>query len=275
MILPGFEAEAERGQLGKPLAEFRVAHQVRGHDTGCMFLDRVVLVPRDAVADAAEPAAAGRDLRLQHLAHPPAQGQVGVADDALGDPARAVPARGAHRRDAVDELDLADRRHLGGAGLPIHRAAFEKDGGDDVVSALDVGQQFGQQIAPALRRVPEMMMRVDDRQIRLQCRFARPLRQPCLQLGIVTVGEPAIFALRISGHVIPPRQIRWAIGQAHTTTISRLLLSGARGGLCAPERRDHFLGEAVEVFQLDVERGAERRGANHPVEPGIALLDRL
>ena len=32
------------------------------------------------------------------------------------------------------------------AVLAVHRAAFEKDGGDDVVPAADVGQQLRQQV---------------------------------------------------------------------------------------------------------------------------------
>jgi len=36
------------------------------------------------MADAAEAAAADPDLGLQYLAHPGAEGQVGVADDRLG-----------------------------------------------------------------------------------------------------------------------------------------------------------------------------------------------
>src|SRR5437773_106419 len=43
--------------------------------------------------------------------------------------------------------------------------------------------------------------------------------------------------------------------------------------LCAAERRDDLLREPVEVFQLHVERRAERRRANHPVDAGIAFLD--
>ena len=152
------------------------------------------------MADAAKPPAADPDLGLQHLAHPRAQGQVGVADDALGNPARAIAAGRAHRCDAVDEFDLAHRGHLGEAGLPVHRAAFEKDGGDDVVSALDVGQQFGQQVAPALRRIPEMVVRVDDRQFRLQRRLGRALGQPCREIGVVAIGEAAVIALGVSSH---------------------------------------------------------------------------
>ena len=48
------------------------------------------------------------------------------------------------------------------------------------------------------------------------------------------------------------------------------LLRGG-GGAGVAECRDYFLGEAVEVCELDVERG----GANDAVEAGIALLDRL
>ena len=47
------------------------------------------------------------------------------------------------------------------------------------------------------------------------------------------------------------------------------------GGPGVAEGRDHLLREAVEVFELDVERGAERGCANDAVETGIALLDRL
>ena len=46
-----------------------------------------------------------------------------------------------------------------------------------------------------------MMVRIDDRQFRLERGFLRPARQPGLQLGVVAVGQPAVFAFRISGHV--------------------------------------------------------------------------
>ena len=126
-------------------------------------------------------------LGLQHLAHARAEHQVGVADDRLGDAAWAVIAGRAHRRDAVDEFDLAHRRHLARAVLAIHRLAFEEHRGDDVVAAADVVQQFGQEVAAAMRRIPEMMVRIDDRQIRLQRRLARTLRQPCPQVGVAAV----------------------------------------------------------------------------------------
>ena len=176
---------------------------MRRHDARGVLADRVAAVPRHAVADAAQPAAAGGDLGFQHLAHAGADGQVGAADDRLGDAARAVIAGRAHRGDAVDELDLAQRRHLARAVLAIHRAAFEEHGRDDVVAAADVGQQFGQQVAAALRRVPEMVVRIDDRQVRLQRRLARPLRQPCLQVGVVAIGQAGYSPLESPDISIP------------------------------------------------------------------------
>src|SRR4029077_17476930 len=132
---------------------------MRRHDTSGESLDRLIAVPRDAVADAAETPAADPDLGLQHLAHPGAEGQVGGADYPLSNAARAVPAGGAHRGEAIDELDLADRHHFGRAVLTVHRAALEEDGRDYVVPPADIGQELRQQVAPALRCVPKMMVR--------------------------------------------------------------------------------------------------------------------
>ena len=160
-----------------------------------------VAIPRHAVAQPAQAPAGRGDLCFQQFAHPRTDAEVAAADDALGHAAWSVTTRRTHRCDAVDELDLAQRRHLGWAALAVHRAAFEEDGRDDVVSAADIGEELGQQIAAALRRVPEVVVRVDDRQVRLQRRF-RVLRQPCLQCGVVADGGAAEFAFGVSelGH---------------------------------------------------------------------------
>ena len=131
------------------------------------------------MAHAAKPAAAGAHMRQQYRLDPVAEGQIGVADDAGRDPGLAVIARGAHRGDAGDELGLADRPHLGGAVRAVHRMAFDEHGGDDVVAAVEVGQQFVEQIAvPAAQ--PQMMVRVDDRQIGIEDRLRRGRGEPCL-----------------------------------------------------------------------------------------------
>jgi len=116
--------------------------------------------------------------------------QIGVTDDAGAGAHLAIDAAGAHRRHAVDELGLAHRAHLRGAVLSIHGAAFHVDCGDDVMAALHVGQQLVEQVARhaldhrleavAGRRpltthqgqaVPEMMVRVDDREVRIEHNF--------------------------------------------------------------------------------------------------------
>src|SRR6185312_3110038 len=117
MVLPRLKAESQFAKLRKAFAEFGVAYLVRRHVAGGELADRVAAVPGNAVADATEPPAADGYLRLQHVAHARAQGQVRVTDDPLGNTARAVIAGSAHRRDAVDELHLTHRRHLGWPAL--------------------------------------------------------------------------------------------------------------------------------------------------------------
>src|SRR5690349_10730069 len=72
--------------------------------------------------------------------------KIDVADDAGAALGGAVLAAGAHRRDAGDELGLAQRAQLGLALGAVHLAAFEEHGGADVVAAADVGEQLGQQV---------------------------------------------------------------------------------------------------------------------------------
>ena len=90
--------------------------------------------------------------------------QIDIADDAGDAARRAVFARGAHRRDAGDELGLAERFQLLRAVGAVHLAAFHEAGRDDVVAAAEIGQQILEQVAVA-RPVPQMMVRIDDRQI--------------------------------------------------------------------------------------------------------------
>ena len=108
MVLPGFETQTQRRQLGKALAEFRVEHLVRRHDARGILPDRFVPIPCHAVAKATQTPAGGSDFGLQQLAHTRADAEVTTANDTLGDATGTVTARGAHRGDAIDELDLAE-----------------------------------------------------------------------------------------------------------------------------------------------------------------------
>ncbi len=67
----------------------------------------------------------------------------------------------------AQKLDLADRLHLLRSAGTVHRAAFVEDGRDDVVAGVDVGQELIEQVAIA-EEVPDMMMRIDDRQVGLE-----------------------------------------------------------------------------------------------------------
>ncbi len=174
---------------------------MRRDDARGVFSHRFVAIPCHAVTDTAQAPAGGSDLGLQQLAHARTDTEVAAANDALRDATGSEIARGTHRRDAVDELDLAQGRHLRRAALAVHRAAFEEDGRYDVVPTADIGQQFGEQVVAALWRVPEMVVRIDDRQVRFQRRFG-VLRQPCAQGRVVADSGAAEFAFGVSepGH---------------------------------------------------------------------------
>jgi hypothetical protein len=129
------------------------------------------------MADAAEAAVAGRDLRLQHAGHAVAEAQVGVPDDTGAEAALAVLSALAHGRRAIDEFDFADRLHLRQPIGAVHRAAFDKDALRDVMTTARVGEQLVEQVA-VLFAVPQMMVRIHDLERRLQD-FLFPLRPPC------------------------------------------------------------------------------------------------
>ena len=112
-----------------------------------------------------------------------AEHQVGVADDAGAGADLAVDAARRHRGDAVDELDLADRLHLFRDIGAQHRARLHEHRRQDVVAAVGIGEQVVEQVAPVLA-VPQVMMRIDDRQVGLEDRLRAP-------------GEPVVADVKI------------------------------------------------------------------------------
>jgi hypothetical protein len=141
-------------------------------------------VPERAAADAAKAAAAGRDLRVQHVGGLVADPQVDGADDSRRDPGLAVGARRAHGGDAVDELGLPDAA-IGFQSVRLeHGAAFDEHGRHHVVPAGEVVEDFVEQVALLLAfvpLVPQVMVRIADRQLGLERRFVH-FRQPVLVL---------------------------------------------------------------------------------------------
>src|SRR5450756_1955680 len=111
--------------------------------------------------DAAEAAIAGGDFGFEYGARGLAEQQIDVADDTGADRGRPVAAARAHRRDAVGELDLADRAERFRPVSTIHRAAVDIDGRNHIVSGGEVVGDLLDQIALAAA-VPQMMMGIDD-----------------------------------------------------------------------------------------------------------------
>src|SRR6202035_924793 len=129
-----------------------------------------VAVPGRAVADAAEAPAGQDDVLFEDALGAAADAEIDIADDPGTGPVRSVFAALAHRRDAGDELRLAQGAQFWrplGAG---HLAAFEKDRRADVVPAVQVFDQVIQQVVFA-GRFPQVMVWVDDRPPGLERRF--------------------------------------------------------------------------------------------------------
>ena len=166
MIEPGVERQVALRQLPETLAPGQVAGLL-GRRIVARVADARIGVPAGLVANALEAAVAGGDLGVEHVARLLAEAQVDMADDAGAGAQVPVEARRAHRRDAVGELGLADAAQLGRTVLAVHRVTVDEHGADDVVAGLRVGQQVVEQVVVAVA-LPEMVVRIDDRQIGLE-----------------------------------------------------------------------------------------------------------
>src|SRR5947208_2104730 len=81
----------------------------------------------------------------------------------------------AHRGDAVDELRFSDRAEFFGAARAIHRRALDDDGCPDAVAAADVAEKLREKVEVS-GAVAQMMVRVDDREVRIDRGFLRAFR---------------------------------------------------------------------------------------------------
>ena len=194
VVEPRLEGEVERGEPGEALAEGRIAIEA-GRRVGVAVAHIRARVEPGGVADTAVAAVAGRDLGPQHILDRGAEREVREANDAGAGLRLAVAPGRAHRGGAVDELDLADRRLRFRPARPVHRAAFDEDRRAHIVAAAGVLQQLVQQVAVE-REVPEVMVRIDDRQVRLQD-FLLRRRQP----GVIDGGHPRLDG--VCGHSSP------------------------------------------------------------------------
>ena len=95
--------------------------------------------------------------------------KIGAADDASCDTGFSILTTGALGRNTAYELGFPYDPELFGAVGPIHRRAFDKHGLPYVVFT-GIFEQFLEKIAVA-RSVPQMMMWVDDWEVRFECCF--------------------------------------------------------------------------------------------------------
>ena len=132
----------------------------------------------------------------------------------------ATVSAGAHRCDAVDEFGFTDRPHFDRPRVPLHGGRFDEYGRDDVVTAAGIGQQIIEHVTPP-RSHPQMMMRIDDRQLRLKDRLLPPIKpilsgnrqQGCRLLCICyerpssrACGQTEELSTGKFHHVVAPRQ---------------------------------------------------------------------
>jgi hypothetical protein len=184
MEQPGIERQPQRAETGKAFAELRIGQEpLRPRRVGAGH--RGVRVPGRGMADAAVAAVAGLDLRFEHGFRLVTEQEIGVADDRGVDGAFAIAAARRLRRDAVGELDFADRFEGLRAARAIHRAAIDVDGSDDVVARGEVVGELLEQVAAALA-VPQMMVCIDDTARRIDDVLAMEREPVGARLGVQT-----------------------------------------------------------------------------------------
>ena len=146
------------------------------------------------MADPLEPPVAGCNQRFDHRIDSFAHRKVGMSDDRGTRPVIAVEPARALCRHAVHEFDLAHGFHRVAAICVVKGTAFHEHGADDVMAAMRVRMQFvegvvscpGDGIDEIVSRfgegrdqgpqIPQMVMRIDDRQIGFKNVFGH--RQP-------------------------------------------------------------------------------------------------
>ena len=196
MIHPCIEYQTERAQRSEPGTERAVQEHFGRWDD---FVD--VGIPGGRLPDAREAPAAGDHVTFQQRLRAVAEHQIDPAHHARADARGAKRSAGSHGRHAGDEFGFAERLFFLGPGGAIHRVAFLEHRRDHVVAAGEVGQQFRHQIDVPVAR-PQMMVRIDDRQIRVQDGFGVPV-QPVL----VDLAGEAAGGL---GHTRPPCSVMFA-----------------------------------------------------------------
>ena len=116
-------------------------------------------------------------MGLKYRHNTVAEQQVGAANDARSNTGLSILATSTLRCDALHEFGFSHDPKFLGSVDPIHGRAFDKYGLPDVV-LVGIVEQFLQQI-PVARSIPQVVMWIDDREIRFEGWF-NGLRQPVL-----------------------------------------------------------------------------------------------
>src|ERR1019366_5024487 len=167
VVAPALERQAEFCQPREAGAPGGIARNSFLHKAGDMFAD-LARVVRNGPANAAHSAAGEGDLLLQDVLDFLTQAKIGVTDDRHRHASGAMAAARTHGGNPIDELDLSERPFgVGGTGAVV-RSAFDEDGGFYVMATTDIAKDVRQQIRATVV-VPQMVMWIDDRQIRFKC----------------------------------------------------------------------------------------------------------
>ena len=113
-------------------------------------------------------------MRVENLAGDIAEFEIDRPDDTCRDLGFTVEAGRRHGRDAIHKFGFADGSEGHRAVLPKHRPTFDEHGRNDVMPAIHVGADLVDEITwlhPAIDLVPQVMVRIAYRQIRLQRLF--------------------------------------------------------------------------------------------------------
>ena len=162
-VVPAIKAQPQRRQLGETASQILVQQQARRqHPPG--GADVGVRVPDAGLADAPEAPLAGFQVGLQHAFHRRTLAQIRVADNAGAHP----PAGGGGH--ALGEYGFAHRAQRLVAIAVVPFGTLHEHRGAHVVAGGQVALDVIAQVARA-RRVPKMVVRVDDGPLRFQNRL--------------------------------------------------------------------------------------------------------
>ena len=134
---------------------------------------------------------------LKHRFYFIPQTQISGTKDTGAETRRAIQTRAAHRCNAVNKLGLTHRAHFGGAIRSIERTALGKDRLNNIMTAVsDVATNLLAKIhfltkshSTIATKVPQMVVGIDNRQIRLDDRLWRLFGDPIFNVCVLSYGH--------------------------------------------------------------------------------------